>query len=264
MYKFYFPMETMRITQNPYGDTSHHKHNLGTPKDYPIDSAGDIHTTGGRSACFAPVDMKVTAIKGVGNSATNTIWLVSVDKVKTPKFIDHVFMAITHWNDNDGAIKKHNKIGAIVKKGEIICYEGTDGASANHLHIVVGRGSSNNWVKNSKGAWVIQGDCKPPEEVMYVYTRFTTIQDAGGINWELTDTDVYNDVLGPRGYLKHGDSGDNVSKIADFLAKDVKGNYFGDYMEACVKVFQKQNGLEADGNIGPKTLAKMREKGLGI
>jgi hypothetical protein len=261
MKKFYFPMETMRITQNPYGDTSHHKHNLGTPKDYPIDSAG---VDGGQSACFAPVDMKVTAIKGVGNSSTNTIWLVSTEKVKTPKFIDQVFMAITHWNDKDGAIKKHNKVGAIVKKGEIICYEGKDGATANHLHIVVGRGSSNNWVKNSKGAWVIQGDCKPPEEVMYVYTKFTKIQDAGGIKWELTDTDTYNDVLGARGYLKHGDSGDNISKIADFLAKNVKGNYFGDYMEACVKVFQKQNGLEQDGCIGQKTLAKMREKGLEI
>lgn len=261
MYKFYFPMETMRITQNPYGDTSHHKHNLGTPKDYPIDSAG---VDGGQSACFAPVDMKVSAIKGKGNSATNTIWLVSTQKVKTPKFIDYVFMAITHWNDGDGAIKKHNKVGAIVKKGEIICYEGKDGATANHLHIVVGRGSSNNWVKNSKGAWVIQGDCKPPEEVMYVYTRFTTIKDAGGIKWELTDTDTYNDVLGPRGYLKHGDSGDNISKIADFLAKDVKGSYYGDYLEACVRVFQQQNKLEIDGCIGPKTLAKMREKGLEI
>ena len=28
------------------------------------------------------------------------------------------------------------------------------------------------------------------------------------------------------------------------------------------KVFQKQNGLEQDGNIGPLTLKKMKEKGF--
>ena len=71
----------MRITQNPYGNTSHHNHNLGDPKDYPIDSAG---VDGTQSACFAPVDMKITAIKGIGSSATNTLWLVSTEKVKTP------------------------------------------------------------------------------------------------------------------------------------------------------------------------------------
>lgn len=259
MYKFYFPMETMRITQNPYGDSSHHKHNLGTPKDFPIDCAG---ADGGQSACFAPVDMRVTAIKGVGSSATNTIWLVSCDKVKTPTFIDHVFMTITHWNDKDKPSKY--KVGQIIKRGEIICYEGTDGASANHLHIVVGRGYSDSWTENSKGAWVIKGNTKLPEEVMYVYTKFTKIVNEGGLNFVLTNGIYYNNVLGERGYLKHGDSGDNIGVIADFLASNVQGKYFGDYMEACVKVFQKQNGLEVDGCIGEKTLAKMREKGLNL
>lgn len=260
MYKFYFPMETMRITQNPYGDRSHHEHNLGTPKDYPIDSAG---VDGGQSACFAPVDMKVTAIRGIKNKATNTIWLVSTEKVKTPTFIDNVFMAITHFNDRDKP--KNYKVGQVIKKGEIICFEGTDGGDGNHLHIVVGRGYSDNWLYNSKGSLVIKGDSLPPEQVMYLYTKFTTtIMNEGGLKWERTDTDKYNDVLGARGYLKQGDSGDNISKIADFLANKVKGNYFGKYMAACVRVFQEENGLETDANIGPKTLAKMREKGLDI
>ena len=46
MYKFYFPFESMRITQGPYGEASHHAHNLGNPKDYPIDCAG---ADGGRT-----------------------------------------------------------------------------------------------------------------------------------------------------------------------------------------------------------------------
>ena len=68
--------------------------------------------------------------------------------------------------------------------------------------------------------------------------------------------------LPPRGYFKKGDSGKNVEKICDFLSNFVKGDYFGDYAVACTKVFQRQNGLEPDGNIGPLTLAKMEEKGF--
>lgn len=188
MDKFYFPMETMRITQSPYGTTSHLPHTTGTPKDYPIDCAG---IDGGRSAIFCPTDMKVTAIRR-GSSVTNTIWLVSTKKVKTPTFEDTVFMTCTHWNDGDSAIAKHNAVGIIVKKGEIICYEGTDGATANHIHIVCGRGYADTWVTNSNKKIVIKGDSKPPEQVMYVYTKFTTkIMEKGGLNWIMTDTDTY-------------------------------------------------------------------------
>ena len=76
------------------------------------------------------------------------------------------------------------------------------------------------------------------------------------------DYDSSTDFLPPRGYFKKGDSGENVEKIDDFYSTQVSGPYFGDYTEACVKVFQKQNGLEQDGCIGPITLAKMREKGF--
>ena len=260
MNKFYFPMETMRITQNPYGETSHHLHNLGSPKDYPIDCAG---IDGNKSACISPVNMKVTAIRGKGNKKSNTIWLVSTEKVKTPTFEDTVFMTLTHWDDNDSAIKKHNKVGAIIKKGEIICYEGKDGASANHIHICVGRGYSDNWIENSKKKLVIVGDNKLPNEVMYRYTKFTTrVMDNGNLKWVDTDTDTYSGFLPERGYFKSGDSGDKVTKICDYFSKKVSGNYFGDYLESCVKTFQKQNGLEVDGCIGSKTLAKMKEQGF--
>lgn len=259
MDKFYFPMETMRITQNPYGNTSHHPHNTGIPKDYPIDSAGE---DGRRSACFAPTDMKVTAIRK-GKGISNTIWLVSTKKVKTPTFTDYVFMTITHWNDGDQAIARHNKVGSIVNKKEIICYEGTDMATANHLHICCGRGFSDNWVENSKGKWVMTGDNKPPQEVMYRYTKFTTkVMDNGGLNWVSTDTDTIADFLPERGYFTKGDSGKNVEKIDEFFMNKVKGDYYGDYTVAIVKEFQRQNKLEEDGNIGKITLAKMVEQGF--
>ena len=71
-----------------------------------------------------------------------------------------------------------------------------------------------------------------------------------------------NSFLPSRGYFKKGDSGKNVEKICEFLSKFVKGDYFGDYAVACTKVFQRQNGLEPDGNIGPLTLKKMKENGF--
>lgn len=256
MDKFYFPMETMRITQNPYGSASHHNHNLGVPKDYPIDCAG---VDGGRSAIFSPTEMKVTNITTNG---TNTIWLVSTKEVKTPTFEDVVFMTCTHWNDNDTAIKKHNKVGSIIKKGEIICYEGTDGASANHIHICCGRGYSDNWAKNTKGSLVMTGDNKPPQEVMYRYTKFTTkVIDNGNLKWVSTDKDTYS-FLPDRGWFQEGDSGDNVKKIDDWFAKKVEGSYYGSYTTAIVKEYQRQNNLEQDGCIGSKTLAKMKEQGF--
>ena len=178
---FTFPMETLNVTQSYLGNTSHYPHTTGTPKDYPIDCAG---IDGGESAIFAPVDMRVTAIRGIGSSlTTNTIWLVTTEKVKTPTFTDYAFMTLTHWNDTDPAITKW-KVGSIIKQGEIICYEGKDGAAANHIHMVVGRGESNNWQENSNGKWVITGDTKKPEEVMYIDPNFTTtIKNTGGITW---------------------------------------------------------------------------------
>lgn len=259
MDKFYFPMETMRITQSPYGNTSHHPHNTGTPKDYPIDCAG---VDGNRSAIFAPTDMKVTAIRK-GDGISNTIWLVSTKKVKTPTFTDYVFMTLTHWNDGDRQIAKHNKVGDIINKKEIICYEGTDMATANHIHICCGRGYSDNWVKNSNGKWVMTGDNKPPEEVMYRYTKFTTkVMDNGGLNWVSTDTDTCPDFLPARGYFTKGDSGDNVEKICNWFSEKVKGDYYGNFLQSCVVCYQKLNGLEPDGNIGKITLAKMVEQGF--
>ena len=65
-----------------------------------------------------------------------------------------------------------------------------------------------------------------------------------------------------RGYFKKGDSGSSVTKIDDFLKKKVEGNYYGEYCESCVKLFQRLNGLEQDGCIGPITLKKMEQNGF--
>ena len=84
---FVYPMKYMRITQSYSGTASHklHWYNSKNYKDYPIDDGG---RDSGRDGIYCPCDeMVVTQIKGVGNNKiTNTIWLVSTTKVKTPTF----------------------------------------------------------------------------------------------------------------------------------------------------------------------------------
>lgn len=270
MKKFYLGMETIRVTQNYDGETSHYKHSHGTPTDYPIDLAG---VDGGQSCFFAPVDMKVTAIKGINSPVTNTIWLVSTKKVKTPTFIDYVWMTLTHWNDNCKTSKY--KVGDIIKAGDIIGWEGTDGATANHLHVSLGRGESNSWVENSNGSWVIKGNAKKPEEVAYIYDNFSKVADAGGINFEHTDNIEYNETSDKKffdenGWFGYGDNHENIGKIAEFMYrvfpvytnKKALGNYYGKYIMASIKEFQRRTGLESDGNVGAITLAKLVEYGF--
>lgn len=230
---FTFGQETMRITQNYNGTTSHKKHwyNSKNYADYPIDIAG---AGSNRSAYFATVDMKVVAIKGKGNSMTNTIWLETVNKVLTPSGAMKVFIALTHWNDNDSAVAKL-KAGRMVKKGAIICYEGTDGATANHLHMVCGnadRGRANGLIRNSNGAWVSNGYCMKPEEIMYIDKEFTKIADSGGlafksmpkIEYYTKCSNKYKSLVDALKSINVNSSFSNRSKIAK--ANSVK-NYIG-------------------------------------
>ena len=82
--------------------------------------------------------------------------------------------------------------------------------------------------------------------------------------------------LPSRGYFTKGDKGTSIAIISSFLAAnfmgyesklgvkidDMLGEYLGNNLIAWIKLFQKNNDLEVDGNIGPKTLAKLKEYGL--
>ena len=256
MQYFTFGMKTMRITQSYNGMTSHKPHWYKSKdfSDYPIDIAGQ---DGGREAYYATCDMKVNAIRGIGSSYTNTIWLECTENKITP-LGDNIrpFIALTHWNDNDPYIAKL-KVGSIVKAGDIICLEGTDGASANHLHLVCGdanRGTGDNLIKNSNGKWVSNGYCYRPEQIMFINSNFTKIENTSDIKFEIKAI----------GYNK-GDSNSDIEKINNFLAEKVKGNYYGDYSEACVSVYKKKHNLGDDGSfIDNETLEKMKQEGLQL
>lgn len=263
---FTFGMHEMRVTQSYDGKTSHIKHWQGSKNycDFPIDVAGN---DGGRSWFFAPVDMEVVAIKGQENSMTNTIWLRTTNRVQTPSGQFKVFIALTHWNDNDPHIAKL-KVGSIIKKGEPICEEGTDGATANHLHLVIGNADKdcgNGLIQNSNGKWVSNGWCLYPQDAMYIDKNFTQVLDTCGINFQEVPKEPPKEetFFDDNGWFGFGDNHENIGKIADFLCdKFVRGNYYGDYIKAIITEFQKKKNIEADGNIGPITLQKLKEEGF--
>lgn len=177
-----YPMKNMRITCR-YDQAAHAKHCINVTDgrvDYPIDDAG---YDSGRDAIYCPCDeMKVTAIRGLGNpNITNTIWLVSTTPVITPTFTDIAFLVLTHSNDDDF---KNIGVGSVFKRGEVICYEGTSGASANHIHLTCGRGYSDNWLQNSNGSWVMTGNSLKPEEVFFIDRSFTTELWGGSLIWK--------------------------------------------------------------------------------
>ena len=177
-----YPMKTMRITQNYKGKTSHYPHTVGTPKDYPIDEGGKDT---GRDGFYCPCDeMKIVRLYGAGSSGTNTIWIESATKVSfADGSRDYACGLITHPNDEDF---KSLYVGRKFKRGDLICKEGSDGATANHLHISFGKGrfKGNGWKKNSKGKYVLDctgGACKP-EKLFYIDPDFTKVISKCGIN----------------------------------------------------------------------------------
>lgn len=107
------------------------------------------------------------------------------------------------------------------------------------------------WVKHGKLPYVEYETAKTPEKPVSTF-------------------------LPARGYFKRGDSGEKVEKINEFwyktfpgyatalkrTAKNVRGEYFGENSEAWTKEFQRRTGLEADGCIGPITLAEMKKYGF--
>lgn len=179
-----YPCKVMKITQNYNGKTSHYPHTVGSPKDYPIDEGGKDT---GRDGFYCPCDeLKIVKLYGVGNGGTNTIWVESTTKVHLADGTrDYVCGQITHPNDTDF---KNLYVGRKFQRGDLVCKEGSDGATANHLHISFGKGKikGSGWTKNSRGKWVLTttGGTFKPEQLFYIDPAFTIVMSKGGISFK--------------------------------------------------------------------------------
>lgn len=179
-----YPTKTMQISQNYNGAYSHKDESTGSPKAYPIDEACG---TSGRDYFYAPCDLTIKRIYGVGNKGTNTIWMQSDSKVKLSNGTESIItIRVTHPNDDD--LKKY-KVGQKFKQGAKMFREGKDGqATGNHFHIEVNncefkKLSGNGWVQNNKGAWVTSPNSMKPEQAFYVDTAFTKIKSSAGLKF---------------------------------------------------------------------------------
>ena len=91
-----------------------------------------------------------------------------------------------------------------------------------------------------------------------------------GIAWKAETKKTPASFFPSKGYFKKGDTQKNIGKIAAFMRKAFPsytpaaalGDYFGPNLEGAVKEFQRRTKLEADGCIGPLTLAELKDYGF--
>ena len=260
-----YPCKVMNITQGYTGNYSHGPHTTGTPKDYPWDEACE---NTGRSPMYCPCDEMV--IKRIYTKGTNTIWLESTTKAYfADGTSDYVVLMVTHPNDSD---IKRLKQGQKFKRGELICYEGTDGnATGNHFHFAVGKGKikGNGWAQNSNKKWVLTttNGAKKPETMFYIDPEFTTIKKSQGLKFkEVPQYDFFDG----REYFAYGETHENIGRVASFMRKNFPaytsekalGNYFGKNLLASIKEFKKRTGLPTNTRIDERTVNKLCEFGF--
>lgn len=180
-----YPVKTMGISQNYNGKYSHYGESHGNPCAYPID---DACSDSGRDYFYAPCDLVVKRVYGVGNGGTNTIWMESKEKVKLANGKEsYVTIMVIHPNDDT---LKSFKAGQTYKQGAKMFLEGKDGnATGYHFHIEVATCKfselkNNGWVKNNKGYWVISNKAIKPEDAFYVDKSFTKIKNSAGLKFK--------------------------------------------------------------------------------
>lgn len=180
-----YPTKVLALSQNYSDNYSHKISSTGKPASYPIDeTCGDT----GRDYFYAPCDLTIKRIYGVGNSGTNTIWFQSKSKVKLANGTEsYVTIMVIHPNDDD--LKKLKK-GQLFKQGDKIMREGKDGnATGYHFHIECAacefsKLKNSGWVKNSKSAWVISNNAIKPEDAFFIDPDFTKIKQAKGLKFK--------------------------------------------------------------------------------
>lgn len=183
-----YPTKTMRLTQNYNGSTSHYDESHGIPCAYPIDEGC---SDSGRDYFYAPCDLVIKRIYGVGNKGANTIWMQSVDKVKLANGKESIVtIRVTHPEDDD--LSKY-KVGQKINQYVKMFREGGDGGGnlryGNHFHIEINtcefsKLTNKGWIKNNKGAWTTSPNSIKPEEAFFVDKSFTTIVDTKGLKFK--------------------------------------------------------------------------------
>lgn len=184
MQSLVYPSKVLNLTQN-YNMGSHIPASHGTPCSFPIDEAC---SDGGRDYFYAPCDLVIKRIYGVGNKGTNTIWLQSKNKVKLANGKEtYITIMVMHPNDDD---LKKLKVGQTFKQYEKIFREGKDGhATGNHFHMEIScyefnKLSNHGWIQNNRKEWIMSPGGMKPEDAYLVDKSFTKIKNTRGLKFK--------------------------------------------------------------------------------
>lgn len=177
-----YPFEHMNITQR-YNQGNHIPHWKGS-KNYSDKPWDEACKDSGRSYFVPQNDFKVEEVIGLGNNVTNTVRLISVNKLTMPNGkTDYLKLTLTHMEENN---LRQVKKGQILKKGTKLLLEGKDGvATGNHFHITANTGKYYGLLKNSNGSWCYTyAKSLLPEQAFYLDSKFTKVVNKNGITFK--------------------------------------------------------------------------------
>ena len=186
----------------------------------------------------------ITVKKSSGSVYSGYVRASVLDKVSKQTFID-----------NGGNINLDTDGGEIlgmirVTANDVSIREAADTSSekvatANKGDVFYYVDKSGNWYQIQSGYWI--------------KNTYAKVMTESEVNDYLNSDDYAG------GTYKEGDTGTMVTWIQEALKKlkyydgDVSGHY-GKQTKEAVRVFQKDNGMSADGVAGPKTIAKIMDK----
>ncbi len=209
-----------------FGSRTPIKTSAGTTSS--VHKGTDYGTNGKKIPQYAIEDGKVYAI-GTDSAGAKYV------KVDYPRINKRFY----HWHldtisvKKGQTVKKYTKLGTTGKTGK---------ATGVHLHLGIIDLKNDTYID--------------PEAYAKEYKEATTTSK--------------NSFFPSKGYFSYGDTHENVGKIAEFMyktfpaytSKKALGNYYGKNIQTAIKEFQKRTGLERDGSVGPKTLAKLKKYGF--
>lgn len=131
------------------------------------------------------------------------------------------------------------------------------GMGGGYGHIWIDLANEANYESNGAKALITTKGTRPITQAQQIINLDKYIKN---------DVPVSTGQVYGRNYIK---SSPVIGSVASFLRKNYPaytsykalGNNWGNYIESAVKEFQRRTGLVADGNIGPKTQAKLKQLG---
>lgn len=223
-----YPFDWMCITQR-YDQGNHIGHWKGS-KNYSDKPWDEACKDGGRSYFIPQNDYKIEEVLGAGTDITNTVRLVSVNKLTMPNGkTDYLKLTLTHMNESN---LRQVKKGQVLKKGTKILMEGTDGQSTgNHFHCTANIGKYYNLLKNSNGRWCYTYEKSLlPQEAFYINPKFTHIRSTNGIKFKEVpkeENKIITKVVLPNA-LNMRDKASLSGKVLMVLKKGAKVTYIKD------------------------------------